>query len=173
MSYLLNVKEILGFAIYIEERGYEFYIEAMKKFPDPQATRLFQYLADEEFRHEKMFKKLMVRRASLRSGEADPEYRAYMKEFVKTHQLGDREAIHAKLARLSTLNEILDMAIGFEKDSIILLLRAERDVRQGAYHRGEENRRRGDGPFAQDLRDQAQAGQEMTRRPATGDEPWS
>ena len=53
MSYLLDVKEILGFAVYIEQRGYEFYVEAMKKFPDPRATELFQYLADEEFKHEK------------------------------------------------------------------------------------------------------------------------
>ncbi len=120
MSYLLSVKEILEFAVYIEERGYEFYIEAIKKFPDPRATKLFQYLADEEFRHEKVFKKLLALEGGLKAGEADPEYRAYMKEFVKTHQLGDKEAIHAKLARLSTLDEILDLAIGFEKDSIIL-----------------------------------------------------
>ena len=119
MSYLLAVREILGFAVYIEERGYEFYVEAMKKLGDPKATELFQYLADEELKHEKVFKKLMEQEGDVRKGEPDAEYQAYMKEFVKAHQLGDKEAIHAKLARLSTLDEILDLAMGFEKDSIV------------------------------------------------------
>lgn len=119
MSYLLNVKEILEFAVYIEQRGYEFYIEAIKKCPDPRATKLFQYLADEEFKHEKVFKKLLPMEGQLKDKEPDPEYLAYMKEFLKAHHLCDKEAIHAKLVRLQRLDEILDLAIGFEKDSII------------------------------------------------------
>ncbi len=119
MSYLLDVKEILEFAVYIEERGYEFYVGAMKKFSEPRATELFQYLADEEFKHEKVFKKLMGQDGELRKGEMDAEYRAYMREFCKAHALGDKEAINAKLTRLSTLEDIFDLAMGFEKDSIV------------------------------------------------------
>jgi rubrerythrin len=131
MSYLLDVKEILGFAVYIEERGYEFYVEAMKKFPEPRATPLFQYLADEEFKHEKLFKKLMDQDNGGRSEEPDPEYLGYMREFVKSHQLGDREAIRAKLDRLSTLEEILDLAMGFEKDSIVFFSELKEMVAKG------------------------------------------
>ncbi len=120
MPYLLDVKEILGFAVYIEQRGYEFYIGAMKKFTDPRATPLFQYLADEEFKHEALFKRMMEGEAGLRPMEPDPEYQAYMREFVKAHQLGDREAIQDKLARLKALDDVLDLAMGFEKDSIVL-----------------------------------------------------
>ena len=69
MSYLLDVKEILEFAVYIEERGYEFYVGAMKKFGEPRATELFQYLADEEFKHEKVFKKLMEQERRDQGGE--------------------------------------------------------------------------------------------------------
>jgi len=119
MSYLLAVNEILEFAVYIEERGYEFYVGAMKKFGEPGATRLFQYLADEEFKHEKIFKKLMQQGGDVRKGTPDPEYQAYLREYCKAHALGDREAIHEKLARLSTLEEILDLAMDFEKDSIV------------------------------------------------------
>jgi rubrerythrin len=119
MSYLLDVKEILEIAVYIEERGYEFYIGAIKKFHDPRITRLFQYLADEEFKHEKVFKKLMGHGGEVKKGEPDAEYQAYMREFCRTHSLGDREAISKKLARLSSLEEILDLAMGFEKDSIV------------------------------------------------------
>jgi len=119
MSYLLDVREILGFAVYIEKRGYEFYVEAMKKFAEPRITELFQYLADEEFKHEKVFKKLMQQSGDAKTGERDPEYQAYLQEFCKAHQLGDKEAITQKLARLSSLEEILDLAMGFEKDSIV------------------------------------------------------
>ena len=31
----------------------------MKKFAEPRLTELFQYLADEEFKHEEVFKKLL------------------------------------------------------------------------------------------------------------------
>ncbi len=119
MSYLLSVKEILEFAVYIEERGYEFYIGAIKKFREARITKLFQYLADEEFKHEKIFKKLLKQSEGLKGGRRDPEYQAYMHEFCKTHSLADREAVNAKLAKLSGLEEILDMAMDFEKDSII------------------------------------------------------
>ncbi|MCX6555634.1 MAG: ferritin family protein [Candidatus Aminicenantes bacterium] len=119
MSYLLAVKEILGFAVYIEERGYEFYVEAMKKFAEPRATELFQYLADEEFKHEEFFKKLVEKSGGIKRESLDPEYQAYMKEFIKAHQLGDKEAINKKLTRISTLDEILDLAMSFEKDSIV------------------------------------------------------
>jgi rubrerythrin len=133
MSYLLAVKEILEFAVYIEQRGYEFYVEAMKKFSEARATELFQYLADEEFKHEKVFKKLMEQDADVQKGEPDAEYQAYMREFVKAHQLGDKETVNAKLARLSTLEEILDLAMGFEKDSIIFFSELKGIYAKGNY----------------------------------------
>jgi rubrerythrin len=131
MSYLLDVKEILGFAVYIEQRGYEFYIGAMKKFPDPRATPLFQYLADEEFKHEILFKKLMEEGGAADLREHDAEYQAYMREFVKAHQLGDSEAIHAKLARAAGLEDVLDLAMGFEKDSIVFFSELKESFTRG------------------------------------------
>jgi rubrerythrin len=119
MSYLLDVKEILEFAVYIEQMGYEFYVGAMKKFSEPRITELFQYLADEEFKHEEFFKKLLEQGGGSKGESRDPEYQAYMREFCKAHSLADREATAARLAKASGLEEVLDMAMGFEKDSII------------------------------------------------------
>jgi len=131
MSYLLDVKEILEFAVYIEERGYEFYVGAMKKFGEPRATELFQYLADEEFKHGKVFKKLMEQSGDAAAGEHDPEYQAYMKEFVKAHQLGDKEAIQAKLARVVDLEGVLELAMDFEKDSIVFFSELKESFARG------------------------------------------
>jgi rubrerythrin len=119
MSYLLDVKEILEFAVYIEEQGYEFYVGAMKKFGEPRATELFQYLADEEFKHEEFFKKLLAESGGVKGESRDPEYQAYMREFCKAHSLADRTLTTARLAQASSLEEVLEMAMGFEKDSII------------------------------------------------------
>ena len=88
MSYLLDVKEILEFAVYIEERGYEFYVGAMKKFSEARITELFQYLADEEFKHKEFFKKLLEQSGGIKGESRDPEYQAYMREFCKAHSPG-------------------------------------------------------------------------------------
>jgi rubrerythrin len=119
MSYFLEVKEILEFAVYIEQRGYEFYVGAMKKFGAAGVTELFQYLADEEFKHEEFFKVLLEQSGGSKGGSRDPEYQAYLREFCKAHSLADREATAARLAKASGLGEVLDMAMGFEKDSIV------------------------------------------------------
>jgi rubrerythrin len=119
MSYLLDVKEILEFAVYIEQRGYEFYVGAMRKFAEARITELFQYLADEEFKHEELFKKLLEQSGAVKGEIRDPEYQAYMREFCKAHSLADREATAARLAKASGLGEVLDMAMAFEKDSIV------------------------------------------------------
>jgi rubrerythrin len=119
MSYLLEVKEIVAFAVYIEQRGYEFYVGAMKKFSEPRATELFQYLADEEFKHEEFFKKLLQASDGIKAENRDPEYQAYLREFCKAHSLADRTVTAARLAKASGLDEVLEMAMVFEKDSII------------------------------------------------------
>jgi rubrerythrin len=119
MSYLLELKEILEFAVYIEARGYEFYVGAMKKFSEARITELFQYLADEEFKHEELFKKLLEQGGGSKGESRDPEYHAYLREFCKAHSLADRDAAAARLAKASGIEDVLDMAMAFEKDSIV------------------------------------------------------
>jgi rubrerythrin len=91
----------------------------MKKFSEPRITELFQYLADEEFKHEEFFKKLLEQSGGTKGESRDPEYQAYMREFCKAHSLADREATTARLAQATGLEQILDMAMNFEKDSIV------------------------------------------------------
>lgn len=133
MSYLLEVKEILEFAVYIEQRGYEFYVDAMKQFSEPRATELFQYLADEEFKHEEFFKKLLEESGGIKGESRDPEYQAYMREFCKAHSLADRALTTARLVQASSLEEVLEMAMGFEKDSIIFFAELKEIYAKGNY----------------------------------------
>jgi len=122
MSALLNASEIVEFAIQIEQNGYKFYIESMKKLNDTRITELFQFLADEEFRHERLFKDLLGKVGSAQAAhESYPgEYQSYMKEFLKTHALANETVLKKKIAGIKNLDDAVKMALEFEKDSIVL-----------------------------------------------------
>jgi rubrerythrin len=121
MGQLLNVGEAVEFAIYIEQNGCKFYLESMKKFNDKKLTELFRFLADEELKHEKTFKGLLKKTGTFTPAESYPgEYEAYMKDFLKTHALANDETLQKKLAEIKTIDDAVNMALDFEKDSIVL-----------------------------------------------------
>ena len=121
MSSLINISEIVEFAIYIEQNGYKFYVETLKKFNDKKLVELFQFLADEEFRHEKTFKNLLKKTGSYTPHESYPgEYETYMKDFLKSHALANDEILKKKLDEISTPKSAIKAALDFEKDSIVL-----------------------------------------------------
>jgi rubrerythrin len=121
MTSLLNASEIVEFAIYIEQNGYKFYMETIKKFEDQKLKELFQFLADEELKHEKTFKALLEKVGSFTPHESYPgEYERYMKDFLKTHALANDQALKMKLDSISTPEDAVSVALDFEKDSIVL-----------------------------------------------------
>jgi rubrerythrin len=121
MGSLLNAGEVVEFAIYIEQNGYKFYVETIKKFEEKKLTDLFQFLADEEFKHEQIFKSLLKKTGTFTPPESYPgEYEVYMRDFLKTHALANDEALKQKLDSISTQEDAIQMALDFEKDSIVL-----------------------------------------------------
>jgi rubrerythrin len=121
MGQLVNVSEAVEFAIYIEQNGYKFYVETLKKFDDEKLMELFQFLADEELKHEKTFRGLLKKTGTFTPHESYPgEYDAYMKDFLKTHALANDETLQKKLADIKTIDDAVNMALDFEKDSIVL-----------------------------------------------------
>jgi rubrerythrin len=120
MGVLFEVKEVLDFAEYIEQTGYEFYSEAAKKFSDHKIVELFKYLALEEMKHEKLFKNLAKSAATFDAEESyEGEFKAYMKEFCASHSLANRDTLRNSLDNLKTFEDVLDKAISFEKDSVV------------------------------------------------------
>lgn len=134
MGNLLNVSEVVEFAVYIEN-GYKFYVETMKKFADERLLKLFQFLADEEFKHESTFKNLLKQIGSTTPHESYPgEYEAYMKDFLKTHALSNDEALKQKLDSIKTIDDAIQVALDFEKDSIILFTMLKKYIEQEKQH---------------------------------------
>ncbi|UCH92422.1 MAG: ferritin family protein [Candidatus Aminicenantes bacterium] len=129
MGSLLNVGEVIEFAIYIEQNGYKFYVETIKKFKEKKLVDLFQYLADEEFKHEQTFKNLLKKTGSVTPHESYPgEYAMYMKDFLKTHALANEEVLKQKLEAINTIEDAINMALDFEKDSVVLFTMLEKYV---------------------------------------------
>jgi rubrerythrin len=121
MGSMFNVSEIVEFAVRIEQNGFKFYIESIKKFNDERLIKLFQFLADEEFKHEEMFKQLLKKTGINNPHESYPgEYEAYMKDFLKTHALANDASLKAKLETIKKVDDAIEVALSFEKDSIIL-----------------------------------------------------
>ncbi|HTZ18324.1 MAG TPA: ferritin family protein, partial [Dissulfurispiraceae bacterium] len=111
------------FAAYIEKNGYDFYSQASKKFSDHKIVELLEYLAIEETKHETLFKKLAKSADTFNAEESyGGEFNAYMKEFCASHSLASRDTLRTILDNLKTFEDVLDMAISFEKDSVVFFL---------------------------------------------------
>lgn len=135
MGTLLNVSEVMEFAVFIEKNGYRFYTETIKKFVDKELVELFQFLADEELRHQHTFEKLWEKVGTFTPPESYAgEYEMYMKDFLKTHPLANEEALKVKLDSISSKEEAVEMALDFEKDSIVLFNMLKRYIEEENIH---------------------------------------
>ena len=120
MADLLNVKEIVDFAVYIEANGYEFYTDTAKKFDNLKMVELFHFLAEEELKHEHTFKQLKENLGSFTPHESyEGEYNIYMRDFLKSHTLGDNKVVKEKIAAVETIEDAIKLALEFEKDSVV------------------------------------------------------
>lgn len=80
---IFNKGDILQFAIRIEEDGEIFYHKAAMNAEDRQVQDLFNYLADEEIRHKRVFQEMLA------GVEVNPpaesyrgEYAAYLRDYI-------------------------------------------------------------------------------------------
>lgn len=129
MSNLLNASEILGFAVHIEQNGYEFYIETAKKFNNEKLMTLFHYLADEERIHESTFKNLQKKIGEFTPHESYAgEYDGYMKDYLKSFAPKTNVTLKDMMAKISTIDDAIEMALTLEKDSVIFYTTLKRYV---------------------------------------------
>lgn len=134
MSNLLNASEILGFAVYIEQNGYQFYTETAKKFNNAKLMELFHFLADEELKHEITFKNLQQKLGSFTPHESYPdEYQNYMKDYLKSFAPKTNVTMKEMTAKINTIEDAVEMALTLEKDSVIFYSTLKRYI-------GDENK---------------------------------
>lgn len=120
MGIFFNISEVYQFAIKIEENGERFYRKIANNVKDKEVKELFNFLADEELRHKKIFEENLSKIEKYEPPEIYPgEYFAYLKAYAE-------ELIFPKNIEKEFYKEDIIEAINFgirrELDSIMYYL---------------------------------------------------
>ena len=123
MSFEFNADEILEMAEHIERNGARFYRKAAELVEDAAIRKLFEDLAVWEDGHERVFATI---RADLAAQEREPkvfdpehETSMYLRAMADGHVFDARVDPTDTLTGRESAEDILRMAIGQEKDSIV------------------------------------------------------
>lgn len=117
-----SIGEIIEMAVQTERLGYLFYTEMAERFAENQRlAKLFGTLALKEKRHEAVYLELKEI-----TGEEEPEgweeAQKYFRAFVESEFfLGSRKSLPS-MQRLKTVEEAVDFALGFEKETLLYFL---------------------------------------------------
>ena len=120
MGNIFSASEVVQIGIQIEKNGKDFYEALTAGSGNPKARDTFTFLAGEEEKHIKVFEGILDKTEEYVPPESYPgELLVYMKELAAGY-IFTREG-KGKIVASGVKNdkEATDIAIGFEKDSII------------------------------------------------------
>ena len=114
---MFAISEIYDLAIQIEKNGEAFYRDALKKFPHPGLNTLLQWLAEEEIEHQKWFTQ---KKEALKNPSESVDLEDIGGKILE-NILGDQtfSLKEADLSKIGGVDALLDLAIEFEKDTIV------------------------------------------------------
>ena len=118
---LFQAADIVELAMQVEKSGEAFYRAVADKAQSPESRELFEYLADQEVLHFKVFSKLSQ---SVQENPfmTDEEWDLYMDYLNGTVQSAFFEGADKALALAETVTDerqAIQMAIGFEKETLL------------------------------------------------------
>ncbi len=126
MSISFNADEIYALAIQIEKNGAAFYRKAMEFITDEGSQTFLRGLAFMEDGHVEIFSKMRSELSEEDQQETtfDPEGQAgeYLKVMAGGYVFKVDENPADKLTGKESMKDVLDIAIGLEKDSIVFYL---------------------------------------------------
>jgi rubrerythrin len=126
MSTPFNADEILEMAEQIERNGARFYRRAAEGAVDPRNRQLLLDLAAAEDEHEKVFASMRAdqagKRREMTAFDPDGQAALYLRAMVDGHVFDVRADPVELLTGKETVADILGMAMGMEKDSIVFYL---------------------------------------------------
>lgn len=127
---VFSVREVIEQAVQTEKLGYEFYTALADRFKDNEETRkFFITLASKELRHEKMFEDLMnfVKDESPENWE---EVSHYLRAVVESAFFLGEEKATAFLKKTNSVNDAVNFAIGFEKETLLYYIGVRDGIRE-------------------------------------------
>jgi rubrerythrin len=123
MSIDFNADEIFQLGIQIETNGKQFYETVAKNTLDLSVKVLFSELSKWESEHQQLFENLRKALPDSAKREIlfDPqgEFSLYMQAMADSHVFIKNKDIHGLASKRKTPQEALDLAVVFEKDSVV------------------------------------------------------
>jgi rubrerythrin len=114
---LFTAAELLDIAIKLENNGEDVYRRAAATVKKPELVSLLEWMADEEVQHARFFSELKLR---LEKDRANPFIEEMSRELFDD-LLGNRNFSlrEVDFSSIENQNELIDIFIEFEKDSVI------------------------------------------------------
>jgi len=126
MAIIFNADEIYQIAEDIEQNGHKFYSESAQKVRSPAAAKVLRNLAAMELQHLETFRSLHARLADQAKEELtfdpDGETGVYLQAAADSHIFKKYVDPMSLLKDSSNPREILELALRFEKDSVVFFL---------------------------------------------------
>jgi len=117
---VFDASEIYQFAVKMEENGEKFYRRAAAITEDEEARYLFNFLADEEVNHRKIFGEMLAKMKTIEPDERYPgEYMDYLKDLLDNRAVFSKKKLDAEFKGVKNTLSALDFAINREVDSIL------------------------------------------------------
>lgn len=119
---LLNAKQLVHYAVRLEENGERFYRRWAERAEKSEQKEFFLYLADEEVKHRRLFENL-AEDVSDRPMDIDVygEYMAYMQGFIDD-TLFNEKVYSGEMDKIASLPEAVEFAMRQELDSVLFYL---------------------------------------------------
>ena len=119
-----NMDEIFDMAERIERNGFQFYSHLAQQFSEPDLKRMFEELASMEAQHERTFaamRKALPPEPLPKAEQFEPDSQAddYLWAWSDSHVFNIADNPLAGLTGGEKPIEVMEMAIGREKDSIV------------------------------------------------------
>jgi rubrerythrin len=120
MSILFSGNEIIDMAMRIEENGRAFYLAAAERAEDENLAAVLRKLADDEVEHKAVFEALYKGDEKYSPAEGyDKEVDAYIKAMAGAQVFAQGKSVADIAKGAKDVFEVLMLAMGAEKDSIL------------------------------------------------------
>ena len=119
---IFNAAEVFEIAEQIERNGQKFYRKAVQVVKNPEIKEFLESLAAMEDSHEVLFNQLKKEILDIPENDfpdMDDQLSQYLHSFAEGKIFESSESPENKIDENSTLDEIFDIAIDFERNSVI------------------------------------------------------
>ena len=132
---ILDARDVIRFAIRIEEDGEAFYRKAALAAQNKDIRDLFNFLADEEIQHKTLFREMLSRMETLQPAETyDGEYAAYLSDYIDGKVIFTKEVQQGFTSDTKDILSAITFAMQREADSILYYHEAKRFIAEKYYN---------------------------------------